>query len=247
MVARRLEHDRENFPVCKAIIRFTIVVYLVQLVLGMLTEGVSTFFSQLLSGSPTHVAWLLGASTAEVFHGEWYRLINATFLHGNLIHIAFNMYAMLQVGPIIERAMGPFLFLPVYILCGMAGFCVSIFADTQITVGASAGIFGLIGLGAVLAYRLGSGWRDPMFQVLFQWAAFGLLFGFVVPRIDNGAHLGGLTAGSVLGWIWVPVRQRLAFSVAAKIIAGASVLLVLASFGLCLMRTGEAWLTLFYR
>ena len=231
MAMRAAERDDTGSLVTKYILYFTIFVYVVQVFMGMFTQGSGAMLSLIWSGAPVHVSWVLGASTKEIYlYGHWFRLINPNFLHGSLLHILFNMYALKQIGPLIERAVGPFWFLPSYILCGMGGFWASSFFGTPISVGASASIFGLIGMGMVMAYMLGGGRSDPMFQILMQWAIFSFVLGFIIPNIDNWAHFGGLAVGAAIGYIWSKYRRTLAYSPFAKFLCAVSIIAVIASF-----------------
>lgn len=154
-----------------------------------------------------------GAKSSAIWSGQVHRLIVATFLHGGITHIVFNMYALFVFGQVTERLLGTRRFLALYILSGAIGYIASLlFAPHNLAVGASASIFGLMGY--VLHFRLR---RMPL-----QWnsldAAFlqifliNLLMGLMVPNIDHWAHLGGLfggvLCGSLLGFDpWSPGRN----------------------------------------
>jgi rhomboid protease GluP len=137
--------------------------------------------------------------------GEWWRLLSAVFVHFSLIHIAVNMWALWDVGRMMERVLGRWRFVVLYLGAGVVGNLVSLAMHGQprVSGGASGAIFGLYG--ALLAFL----WRerrsiDPFdFRWLFVGAlvfsALMLLLGFFLPGIDNAAHGGGLLAGALLG------------------------------------------------
>lgn len=156
----------------------------------------------------------LGAKSSAIWAGEVHRLLLATFLHGGLTHIGFNLYALFVFGQVTERILGTHRFLALYVLSGAIGYIVSLLAAPhQLAVGASAAVFGLMGF--TLHFRLR---RLPL-----QWssidAAFLQIFlinflaGIMVPNIDQWAHLGGLLGGALCGSLlgldaWSPGRNR---------------------------------------
>jgi len=188
------------------IVRLTIAAFILELFVGLLFGGVGIVFKSLLS-VPGGILELLGASSPRVFQGEWWGLFTATWLHGGALHLLFNVMALRQIGELIEQMTTSSFTWIAYILTGVGGFLLSAAAG-HFSVGASASIFGLIGLGISIAFLLGDGTRDPMFKALISWAAMGLLFGFLFPAIDNTAHLGGLITGGGLGLLWSAIRQK---------------------------------------
>lgn len=148
--------------------------------------------------------------TPAILHaGEWWRLVNPVFLHGSLIHLLFNAYALSNLGPLIEYEIGSRRFLPLFIGCGVFSFIVSaLWNPLAPSVGASGAIFGLIGFGIVHGYRQPhSGFRRAAPQLVF-WGALNLVFGFLSPVIDQGAHVGGMLAGALLGLFVKGPRAR---------------------------------------
>lgn len=147
----------------------------------------------------------------RILAGEVWRLFTASFLHAGLMHIWFNGMAVASIGPAIERVYGRRRYLMVFLLGGAAGMAASVLFVPQPSVGASAGVFAL--LGVLLAYALRYRDRlDPrarqalIKQVLFVVGlnvALGLLSGF----IDNAAHLGGLAGGFVMGFVVRPSQD----------------------------------------
>lgn len=152
---------------------------------------------------------LLGAKeNSLIAAGELWRLVGATFLHGNLIHIFFNAYALYALGPESERIYGTPRFLAIYFLAGVGGSVASYLFSPSPSVGASGAIFGLMGALGVFFYlnrRLfGEGGRMQV-QSIVTIAVINLLIGFSSPGvIDNFGHLGGLAAGLIAGYALAP-------------------------------------------
>ena len=138
-----------------------------------------------------------------VVEGQYWRLLSSTFLHIGLMHLAFNSIGLLIYGLLLERAFGRLRFALIYLASGLAGATVSFVANpTAISAGASGAIFGLLGaLGACfltgrgLTNRASS--RD--FVGILVLVGINLAFGFIIPGIDNWAHVGGLVMGFSLG------------------------------------------------
>jgi membrane associated rhomboid family serine protease len=159
---------------------------------------------------------LFGLDKHAVRDGELWRLVTVTLVHGNLLHLGFNMYALYIVGPIVEAlyGRGPFLFF--YVLMAAAGSVASYFVLENPSVGASGAVFGLFGLLMVSNWRhkpaLGRQARALSMQigiliVINLAIGFGLGGGgFMGGRIDNAAHIGGLVAGAWLGFAIAPRR-----------------------------------------
>jgi rhomboid protease GluP len=144
--------------------------------------------------------------------GESWRLLSALFLHGGLLHLLFNGAALLEIGRVVERRIGSARTLSVFLLAGAWGFLASLlWQPGVISIGASGGIFGLLGVWAMLAIRaIGqAGEADRTRRQLGVMAAvlLALGLGFLIPNVDHAAHLGGLSVGLLLGAV-VGVRER---------------------------------------
>lgn len=151
--------------------------------------------------------WLDKAAVAD---GEYWRLLTVTLVHGGILHLLFNMYALWIAGPIVERFYGSGMFLLLYLLCAAAGSVASfVFGGDGPSVGASGAVFGLFGV-LLAVSRVHVPLTDRRTRaVLAQLGPIVLLnlaFGFFFPNIDNAAHIGGLVAGLWLGWLLVPGR-----------------------------------------
>lgn len=168
---------------------------------------------------------------------QWYRLITAGFIHFGVIHIAFNMLLLYQLGQLLERALGRFHFSLLY-LAGLLGgsFGVLLLSGNSfaITGGASGAVFGLMAAAAVGLQRQGVNvFRTGIGTTLI----LNLVLTFAIPGISIGGHLGGAVAGAICGWFMIAPRYRPApptwvvrttpLAVAAVSVIG-SVLLVMA-------------------
>src|SRR5215210_1437137 len=128
-----------------------------------------------------------------VAHGEWWRLITATFLHYGPFHLLLNMLALYWFGSLLEQRIGAGRFLLLYLVSGLAGSAGALVMDPTVpTVGASGAIFGILGAGLVLERQ-----RD----YVFGGSALGiivinLIFTFSIPNISIGGHIGGLIGGA---------------------------------------------------
>jgi membrane associated rhomboid family serine protease len=172
--------------------------------------------------------FLFGASGATpVFDGgRWWTVLSAGWLHGSLLHIAFNMYALRQVAPAAAEMYGPGRTVIIYTVGGIAGFLLSstaghylqgmpipLFRGANWTIGASAPIMGL--LGALLYYGHRSGSSLVRGEAL-RYAVIWFLFGVFMPGVDNYAHLGGFAGGYVTArWLDPLTRERVDHLVAA--------------------------------
>jgi len=147
----------------------------------------------------------LGATYGPaVTAGEWWRLGAAMFLHGGLIHLAFNMVALLTIGGLTERMFGRVSFFALYLLAGLTGNIASIYIQPfAVGVGASGAIFGLYGaLFAYLTCQRASVPADVVRSLRsggFAFVGYSLLFGVTHAGIDTPAHLSGFVAGALIG------------------------------------------------
>jgi membrane associated rhomboid family serine protease len=135
-----------------------------------------------------------GDPVVGVASGEYYRLLTSAFLHGGLVHLLLNMYALYLFGPPVEAALGRVRFVALYLLSALGGSALSYaFASpVQPSLGASGAVFGLLGAFLVINRRLG---RDTSGVLVLL--AINFAYGFLVPRIDWRAHLGGLVVGAL--------------------------------------------------
>ena len=177
-----------------------------------------------------------------VMTGQGWRLLTSMFMHGGLIHLALNMFMLFQLGLLVEWRYGSVRFLVVYLLSGLGGGLLSAWwnahhhVTTQqlvmgmlipsqqllpaVSVGASGAIMGLAGALFLAHYsRLnpdaadgGDSAKDV--KAIGQVILINLGIGFVMKGIDQSAHIGGLVAGLVAGWLLIPGRFGLRGGVA---------------------------------
>jgi membrane associated rhomboid family serine protease len=192
--------------------------------------------------SPGGLATLrLGMSGADpVFGlGMWWTVLSAGWLHGSALHILFNMMALRQIGPITADIYGGSRVVIIYVVSSACGFLLSsvagvvmpslpIIGGARATLGASAAIFGLVGS---LMYYGRRGGSSLMTSQLSSWLVSMVIFGVIVPRIDNYAHAGGFAGGYLVGMWLDPLRpQRITHMVGAVVCLFASVLAIVASY-----------------
>ena len=194
---------------------------------GLLSFGSPSSQSLFLLGMTGSVAWSCG---------HWWTLLTATFLHGGLLHIFFNLYWLRMLGPLALSEFGAARFVLVYLLTGVGGFFASnVLSDLLFhglgnaalssgwlslsmslhhlapgnppTIGASCAVFGLMGALVAYARRRGGTFGDNLSRQVLAWAIIGLLLGVAIPMINNAGHIGGFATGWLLGR-WIPLHRR---------------------------------------
>ncbi|MEP7271021.1 MAG: rhomboid family intramembrane serine protease [Acidobacteriota bacterium] len=226
-------------PVTFAILGFNLLVYLLMTIVAG-----GDIVQHLVFGVDPETLIAFGAKTNELLgqRSEWFRLVTPIFIHGGLIHIVSNSYALWIVGPQVERLYGSARFLAIYLLCGIGGVVGSYLGSSMLgrdpgiaSVGASGAIFGLFGMLAVFGYKyrheLPQSFRKAFGSSVFPVIAINLLIGFSVPVIDNGAHIGGLICGAILAFVVpyiAPGKERT--SKVGLVLIGVCVLVVGYSF-----------------
>jgi rhomboid protease GluP len=134
--------------------------------------------------------------------GDWWRLITAGYLHGGILHIGMNMWALMDIGPQVEEIYGTPRLVAIWTAATILGFFLSFYFGTRLSIGASAGLFGIIG--AMIA--VGTLHRTALAQAIkaayVRMAVYGIAIGLLgfLP-IDNAAHIGGLAGGFGMAWL----------------------------------------------
>jgi rhomboid protease GluP len=144
---------------------------------------------------------LLGATGTYpigVYH-MWWSLLSANYLHGGLLHIAFNMIALWQIGPLVVQEYGVSRMFSIYTLSGVGGYLVSYWAGVPLTIGASGAICGLIGAALFFGKSRGGQYGQMVFQNVAGWVIAIFIFGFLVSGINNWAHGAGIVCGVFTG------------------------------------------------
>ncbi|BCA78847.1 hypothetical protein AOP6_0634 [Desulfuromonas sp. AOP6] len=146
--------------------------------------------------------------------GQWWRMLTATFLHAGLLHLVFNMLALYHIGRLVERLHGPWAYLSIYLLAGIAGSCGTLlFSPLNVGIGASGAVFGVMGA-MVIFFQidrdfLTSGARNKIATTFAIYGFYALMNGIGKAGIDNAAHVGGALTGIALAWfIGKPLRLK---------------------------------------
>lgn len=158
-----------------------------------------------LAGGSTQKEVLIhfGAKVNElIVQGEYWRFFTSMFLHIGILHLAFNLYALWAIGPMLEQQIGRFRYITIYFFSGITGSIASFFFTNALSAGASGAIFGL--LGALVSYTRKDSklWRSGFGKNLVIIIGINLSLGFFEPSIDIYAHIGGLICGLILGRIF---------------------------------------------
>ncbi len=137
-----------------------------------------------------------------IAQGEYWRFITPMFVHIGIIHFAFNNWALYVLGYQLEFLLKPRWFIILYFLAGIGGNIASSIQSLGLSAGASGALFGLLGAGFYLERRVGSrlaemGATRPRSNIYTGMVLLNIALGFVIPMIDNAAHLGGLFVGVV--------------------------------------------------
>ena len=188
----------------------TIGIIIINVVVYLADMAVSGGGTSLLGGGAGQLADAGIVYEPFVAQGEWWRLITSAFIHFNLLHIGFNMYALWLFGPIIEQMYGHLEFAAIYLLCAVGGSVLTILlSPAQAAGGASGAIFGLFGLAFVVSRRrhllLGPQARAILSQV-GTLLVLNLVITFAVPGISITGHIGGLLVGIALGLALSPTN-----------------------------------------
>jgi len=156
----------------------------------------------------------LGANVGRYSAGpQFWRLLTAVFLHGNLMHIGFNCWALYVIGPLIDHVMGSRRYFVLFLFTGVGGNVVSLAYHALrglpfFQVGASGALFGLIGVAAVYGYRRRDYMGEMLKRQMVQWAIYGVMMGLFL-RADNAAHIGGFLCGAAAAAV-LPDPRKLA-------------------------------------
>ena len=179
----------------------------------LITLCVLVFISMYIwgNGSENTITLLLfGANFRPLVQaGEIWRLATSMFLHIGIVHLVVNMYSLYIIGKQLESFLGRWKFLIVYLGSGIIGSLLSVVVHSSISAGASGAIFGLLGSLLYFGYHyrlyLGMVLRTQVIPIII----INLLIGFMVPGIDNFAHIGGLVGGYLLTMVLgVPGKTR---------------------------------------
>jgi membrane associated rhomboid family serine protease len=182
--------------------------------LGLIAACVAAFGWQVTTGAVDDEAALVrgGALVQDRLRdGEVWRLVSSMFLHGSAGHLLGNMLPLFVLGAACEHAFGGVRTTAIYLAAGLVGGVATAMLEPRPTVGASGAVFGLMGCLVAVLQRLRAKVRvrdGRIASVVLLWALWQIVEGFSSPWIANFAHIGGFTAGGLLG-LFVPPRLAL--------------------------------------
>src|SRR6266576_1028272 len=176
--------------------------------------------------------------------GDWWRLLTYMFVHAGLMHIAFNMWCLWDLGRLCESLYGRWTFAAIYLITGVGGGLARLGWDPMIpSVGASGAIFGLAGA-LIASFYLGE-FSLPRVAIsgtlrsLVIFAVFNLGFGQILGTVDNACHIGGLVSGLALGALIARLKPQTDAPLRRATVVGVVVLgLLAAGFGVRQWRGG---------
>ena len=196
-----------------AIMALCVIVFAAEVLTGQLVA----------SGSPIVSALLYYPPYTSV---EPWRMLTSLFVHGSILHILFNMYSLFILGPELERLVGRWRFVALFLLSGLGGsVAVLLSSPASPVIGASGAIFGLFGAYFVIARHLGGNSRQLIIVIVIN-----LVIGFIVPNIAWQAHVGGLLIGALVAFVLVRTRDRQKRGIQLPLLAGVLALLIAATF-----------------
>jgi membrane associated rhomboid family serine protease len=193
-------------PATVGLVAVNVIIYLITVAQGggANDPGGSLFFDWALAG-------------VAVADGDWYRLVTAMFLHGGLLHLAFNMLALWWFGSIVEQSIGTLRFVLLYFVSGLAGSAGALLMTDPlaITVGASGAIYGILGALLILEYlQTGSLAGQAMTLIVVN-----LAITFAIPNISIGGHIGGLAGGIAATYALAQTRHARSALVGPALVA----------------------------
>ena len=195
-------------PVTVALIALNVAIFVAQ------RMGIVSF---------TNDGLLLGRFVSD---GEWWRVVTSAFLHGDLMHVGFNVFTLWIFGEPLERALGPVRFAVIY-AAGLLGGSTAIllFAYNQPTLGASGAVLGLAGALTAVMWARGISMRQTSLSGILL---FNLALPLFVPRISFWGHFGGVVGGFAAGWLlsFLPERYKMSAWIAMAAAVGLCGLLV---------------------
>jgi len=173
---------------------------------------------------------------AAYIDGQWWRLVTAGFLHGGILHILMNSWVLFDLGAEVELLYGTSRLIVFYFVSTVTGFAASShISGGHVSVGSSAGIFGLIGAMLAFGFTDRSSLGMQVKSLYTRWVIYGLVLSFL-PGVDFWAHVGGFAGGFVAGWLASTPRARLMWKEPLlRALAGISIALTVAAFGMMYM------------
>lgn len=189
------KHNKEDASKIEKVFKskFPMITYM------LIAMNVIFYVVPLLFGQYSNIIEQFCIHGPSIRAGQYYRLITGIFLHGNLLHLAFNCYALYVIGGQLESFLGKIKFLIIYLIGGLSGALFSmIFGGNYASIGASGAIFGLMGSLVYFGYHyrvyLGNVIKSQIIPLIIT----NLFLGYLISGIDNSAHVGGLIGGAII-------------------------------------------------
>ena len=192
----------------KSIMTINILFYILSLIFSSRT-GMSFNPLSMLSPDDTSLLLLGGTGTIPIDrYGRVWTLLAANYLHGGIFHIIFNMMALRQIAPWVIQEYGISRMFIIYTLGGISGYVFSYLAGIPFTIGASAAVCSMIGALLYYGKSRGGTYGSAVYREVSGWVISLIIFGLVMPGINNWAHGGGIVGGIVLGMLLGYEEQR---------------------------------------
>ncbi|MDY4078131.1 MAG: rhomboid family intramembrane serine protease [Clostridium sp.] len=189
----------KNNIVTMSIIAINIILYIITAIMSKNILDINAYV----------LLYMGGNYGALVSHGQVWRLLTCAFLHGGLIHILCNMYALYALGPQVEILFGRVKYIIIYLLSAIGGSLLSYkFSPSSLSIGASGAIFGLFGAMVVFVLKYKDRIPKRVLNNLFGVIILNLLIGFNLQGIDNFAHIGGLLVGALVAFLFLMQKTR---------------------------------------
>lgn len=184
----------------------TMIIIAINVVLYIITAIMS---KNILDINAYVLLYMGGNYGALVSKGQVWRLLTCAFLHGGLIHILCNMYALYAIGPQVEILFGRVKYIIIYFFSAIGGSLLSFTCSpNNLSIGASGAIFGLFGAMVVFVLKYKDRIPKKVLNNLFGVIILNLLIGFNLQGIDNFGHIGGLLAGALVAFLILTKEAR---------------------------------------
>ena len=197
------EHNRRDANRINSIFKsdFPMITYI------LIAINVILFIIPLLFGEYNSLINNFCVDASLIRSGQYYRILTVIFLHGSILHLLFNCYALFVIGSQVENFMGKFKYLIIYLFSGICGSIFSMIFSSYPSIGASGAIFGLMGALVYFGYHYRVYLGNVVKSQIIPLILLNLCIGFLSSGIDNFAHIGGLIGGSLIS-IAVGVKDK---------------------------------------
>jgi len=204
---------QKNYFFTPILIYANVIVFILMLLFGM---------NMISPSIETLIKWG-GNIRYLTINGQLWRLFTCIFLHGGILHLIFNIYALLYVGSILEKVIGKNKYIFAYMVSGIAASISSLMIyENVVSVGASGAIFGLFGVLIPLLSSKKTNFPDISVDKLLLnvsiFVSYNIVAGFSKSGIDNAAHIGGLFTGVIIGILYSmialeKIRPKLTYAI----------------------------------